>query len=75
MKTRGTGRPRTFAAAMVVATAFAPAASAGARASAAPLTGGSVHVDGRWTVTVHGRSGRGRSRPAGSRTLWSGTAS
>ena len=57
MKTKVSAVLGAFAAAVAVATAFAPAASAGAHASGAPLTGGSVHVDGRWTVTVHGHSG------------------
>jgi hypothetical protein len=56
MKTKATAVLGVLAVAAAVATAFVPAA--GASASAGPQTGGSIHVDGRWTVTVRDRSGK-----------------
>lgn len=57
MKTKITAALGALSVAAALATAFAPAASAGARASGAPQSGGSIHVEGRWTVAVHGRDG------------------
>jgi hypothetical protein len=55
MKTKATAVLGMLAMAAAVATAFVPAA--GASAAAGPQTGASIHVDGRWTVTVRDRSG------------------